>query len=192
MSFEGYFTEHDDILENKLGITDPEEMSALEAEIVPLRMAELLSSPPKGKMDMAYLRKIHRRLFSDLYTMAGKIRTVDMAKGGSAFCYVQFIENEQQRIFSSMPTLFPRGKMMKEDFVRSLAKLSADLNALHPFREGNGRTIRTFLCILAMRHGYHLDFSLADTDQLMIADIAAFRGDLDLLTEVYAQIISCD
>ena len=69
--------------------------------------------------------------------MAGKIRTVDIAKGHSAFCYAQFIESEQQRIFADMKTM---------------------LNALHPFREGNGRAIRVFLSILAMRHGYHLVF----------------------------------
>lgn len=65
MSFEGYFTEREDVLENKLGITDPEDMKALEAEIVPLRMTELLALPPKGKLDRAYLQKIHEQLFSD-------------------------------------------------------------------------------------------------------------------------------
>ena len=85
MSFEGYFTERDEVLENKLGITDPGELHALEAEVVAIRMAELLSSPPKGKMDFVYLKRIHRKLFSDLYQMAGQVRTVDMAKGGSTF-----------------------------------------------------------------------------------------------------------
>lgn len=122
---------------NRLGIADPGKLRELEAEVVAIRMAELLSSPPKGTMDFAYLKRIHRKLFSDLYQMAGRIRTVDMAKGGSAFCYVQFIEPEQQRIFHEMRVAFTGRRLEKQSFVQAMAKLSADLNALHPFREGN-------------------------------------------------------
>ena len=86
--FEGYFTEQDDVLENKLGITDPAELKQVESTIVALRTSEILQKPPRGKMDYAYLKKLHAKLFSDIYAFAGKTRTVDIAKGGSAFCYV--------------------------------------------------------------------------------------------------------
>ncbi len=189
MSFEGYFTEHDDVLENKLGITDPEELKTIESEIVAIRMSEVLAKPPKGELDFQYLKRIHRKLFSDIYTMAGKIRTVDIAKGGSVFCYVRFLDDEQQRIFGTMKTLFSNRDIPKESFVESLSVLSADLNALHPFREGNGRAIRTFLIILCMRHHYHLDFGKAETDRIMNADISAFHGDLTLLKQLYMEIL---
>lgn len=192
MSFEGYFTEHDDVLENKLGITDPDELKEIETEIVAIRMSELLSSPPKGKMDFSYLRKIHLRLFSDIYSMAGKVRTVDMAKGGSVFCYVQFLEDEQQRVFKWVADTFTRRKKPRDEFIEALAKLSAELNALHPFREGNGRAIRTFLILLATRYRYHLNFDLTDTEHIMNADIAAFHGDYEPLIRLYNEILEQD
>ena len=80
--FNGYFTEHDDVLENLLGITDPQELKRVETEVVSLRLAELYAEPPEGKLDYAYLCRIHQRLFGDLYPMAGKTRSVDIAKDG--------------------------------------------------------------------------------------------------------------
>lgn len=189
MSFEGYFTEHDDVLENYLGISDPEEMAKVESEFVPLRMAELLANPPGGELGMPYLCEIHRRLFSDLYPMAGKVRTVDIAKGKSVFCYVQYIDDEQRRIFRAMRQNFAH-PLSQEDFAGQIAMLSADLNALHPFREGNGRAIRTFLTILAQRHNYQLDFSRLEHERLVEADTRAFYGEFQPLIELYERIIT--
>ena len=189
MMFEGYFTEQDDVLENKLGITDPAELKQVESTIVALRTSEILQKPPKGKMDYAYLKRLHAKLFSDIHTFAGQIRTVDIAKGGRGFCYVQFIEDEQQRIFSRTAKEFtPR--MKRDSFIEKLVFLSADLNALHPFREGNGRTTRLFLTLLARRHHFDLDFDAVDSEQMMQADILAFQGNLRSLTELYQKIVT--
>ena len=188
MSFEGYFTGHDDFLENKLGITDAEELRKLEESIVALRMAEIISKPPKGKKDFKYLKSIHRKLFSDIYAFAGKVRTIDIAKGKSAFCYVHNIDSEQDRIFANADAV-PWSKLSKDDFADRLAVLSADLNALHPFREGNGRTLRTYLILFAARYGYHLDFGAVENDALMEADIRAFYGDLNMLKDIYRDIL---
>lgn len=189
MTFEGYFTQQDDFLENKLGITDAEELRKVEESIVALRMAEIISNPPSGKKDFKYLRSVHRKLFSDLYAFAGKVRTIDIAKGKSAFCYAQNIDGEQLRIFENVDSV-PWNKLSKDDFADKLAVLSADLNALHPFREGNGRALRTYLILFAARYGYHLDFGAIDNEMLMNADIRAFYGDLDLLKEIYKDIIT--
>ena len=189
MSFEGYFTQQDDVLKNKLGITDPEVLREVEETIVSLRMAEIISQPPRWQRDFKYLKAIHRKLFSDIYTFAGKVRTVDIAKGKSAFCYVQNIDSEQQRIFANMNQI-AWSKLTKDDFADKLAVFSADLNALHPFREGNGRALRTYLILFAARYGYYLDFSAIENEILMEADIRAFYGDLDMLKEVYKDIIT--
>ena len=189
MSFEGYFTLQEDVLKNNLGITDPEVLREVEETIVSLRMAEIISQPPRWQRDFKYLKAIHRKLFSDIYTFAGKVRTVDIAKGKSAFCYVQNIDGEQQRIFANMNQIV-WNKLTKDDFADKLAVFSADLNALHPFREGNGRALRTYLILFAARYGYHLDFSAIENEVLMEADIRAFYGDLDMLKEVYKDIIT--
>lgn len=189
MIFEGYFTQQDDVLENKLGITDSEELRRAEERIVPIRMAEITSKPPKGKKDFKYLKSIHRKLFYDIYSFAGKVRTMDIAKGKSAFCYVQNIDSEQQRIFLNVSSI-PWNRLSRDDFVDNLTILSADLNALHPFREGNGRALRTYLILLAGQYGYHLDFGAVENEALMEADIRAFYGDLDMLKNIYSDIIS--
>ena len=187
--FTGYFTQQDSVLENKLGILDPEEMKRIEAEIVPLRITEFIADPPEGEMDYAYLCMVHERIFGDLYPMAGKTREVDIAKGSSAFCYVQFIGDEQKRIFRQMHRRFSQTPLDRSEFVRHMAWLGAELNALHPFREGNGRAIRTFMVVLALRSGYHLDYSAVSEELRMNADIAAFSGNMRALEQVYDEMI---
>ena len=189
MTFDGYFTEHDSFLENYFGIIDPDELAQMESEIVPLRIAEILKNPPDGDLDFKYLCGVYRFLFSDIYLMAGRVRTVDIAKGNSAFCYAQFIDSEQKRIFEKADKAFSNDNLSKNEFVARLTELSSDLNALHPFREGNGRTIRTFLSIVCMRHGYNMNFGSVNTETLLSADVAAFYGNLDLLRELYSTII---
>ena len=188
MMFDGYFTQQDDVLENKLGITDPDQLKQAEAAIVAVRAIEILQDPPTGEMDYSYLKRIHYKLFADIYHFAGLTRTVDIAKGGSAFCYVQFLEDEQRRIFAGVRRDFS-AKMEKTAFVSRLAELSADLNALHPFREGNGRTLRLYYTLLAQRFGFTIAYDEVEPEKMMLADIQAFHGDFALLTEVYEAIV---
>ena len=79
--------------------------------------------------------------------------------------------------------------MGKTAFVTRLAELSADLNALHPFREGNGRTLRLYYTLLAQRFGFTIAYDEVEPEKMMQADIQAFRGDFALLTEVYEAIV---
>jgi len=188
-AFQGYFTQKDEVLENWFGIRDVEEMQRLEAEIVPLRIAELLANPPEGELDYAYLRTIHGHIFGDLYPMAGKTRDVNIAKGESAFCYTPFIEPEQQRIFQQMRRRFVEGFGNKREAAQHLAWLASELNALHPFREGNGRAIRVFMVLAAQRQGYQLDYSLVSDERRMRADIEAFSGRLSSLEQVYEDML---
>ena len=187
-----YFTEYDDILENKLGITDPLLIKQMEEEIVPVRTAEVFSSFHIAEFNFEALKLIHKKLFSDIYQMAGQVRTVDMVKGGSSvpFCYVQFIEQEQQRIFSTLKQDHFYIGLAREEFVHKIAWLASELNALHPFRDGNGRTIRAFLVLLAAHAGYELDYSKVDKDELIEADIVAFRGSIVILETIFRRIIS--
>ena len=79
--------------------------------------------------------------------------------------------------------------MSREKFIARLVIFAADLNALHPFREGNGRTIRLFLTLLARRCGFDLAYDAIHSEEMMTADILAFQGDFSLLTEMYEQIV---
>ena len=78
----------------------------------------------------------------------------------------------------------------RDTFVFELADFYSDVNYLHPFREGNGRTQRLFFRQLAERFGYHLDFSAVDSELMMLATIHAASGVLDTLLHVFDQIIT--
>lgn len=186
-----YFTSHDDVLENKLGIRDPQSIKQIEEQIVPLRTAEIYSSFHIKVFDFEVLKTIHEKLFSDIYQMAGQVRTVDMAKDGNSvpFCYVQFIEQEQQRIFSALKQDGYYVGLKREEFIHKIAWLASELNALHPFRDGNGRAIRVFLVLLAANAGYELDYSKVDKDELIEADKEAFRGDIKVLERLFGIVL---
>lgn len=77
-----------------------------------------------------------------------------------------------------------------EEFIDCIVDFYCNTNELHPFREGNGRTKRVFLMQLAEYRGFHLDFSLADDDLLMIATIQSANGVYDNLKEIFRKIIS--
>lgn len=186
-----YFTEFDDILENKLGITDPLLIKQMEEEIVPVRTAEVFSSFHIDEFNFEALKTIHKKLFSDIYQMTGQVRTVDMTKGGNRapFCYVQYIEPEQQRIFSALKQDNYYFGLELEEFVPKIAWLASELNALHPFRDGNGRAIRAFLVLLAANVGYEIDYGKVDKDELIEADVKAFGGDMNSIEKIFMQIV---
>lgn len=101
-----------------------------------------------------------------------------MTKGVDTFCNGQFIPNEANRIFSNLEkqNYFKNCKNIDE-LAKNLAELMGDLNALHPFREGNGRTQRIFINQLAKNAGYKLDLRLIDKDKMIDASIKAMDCD---------------
>ena len=96
---------------------------------------------------------------------------------------------EARRIFDELRAKNFLAGLGKNDFAQELAGLAAELNALHPFREGNGRTIRLFLILLAQHAGYVLNFGLARYDEILMADKLAFSGDSRRLVELYGRML---
>ena len=186
-----YFTSFDDVLENKLGISDPGELKQLEEEIVPLRTAEIFSSFASASLNFQTLKRIHRVMFSDLYQMAGKVRCVDMIKGNNQvpFCFTQNIDAEQRRIFAQLKKEHHLSGLSRDEFIKRIAWLAGELNALHPFRDGNGRAIRAFLVLLSQHAGYELDYSRVSKDELIEADAMGFMGDIEAMWNIYARIV---
>lgn len=172
-----YFVDDDSLLLNKLEIKDPIGLNKAEEEIVAARMAELAKNPIAGNLDFSILQAIHDKLFSDIYDFAGKIRTVRIAKGNSVFCYPEFIDEYQKKIFSSLQNQNYLKNLGKDEFVKQFAMLTGELNALHPFREGNGRAMRIFLKQLAENAGWYIAYEDMDGDELLDADIKSFEGD---------------
>ncbi len=187
----GYFVETGDILENKLGISDADELEKAEYNITDDKLAEALVSLHPSVFDFKCLLDLHKFLFEDIYEFAGKVRTVNISKPDSPvpFCYVDFIPSEADRIFGELAKDKYLVGLELPEFSEKLAYYASEINALHPFREGNGRTTRLFLLLMARNAGYLIDYSIASRRAILHADTEAFAGNLQPLRDLYRQIV---
>lgn len=186
-----YFVQSGGILKNKLGINDSAEFKTAEQKIVAEKSATLLNEAPQV-FNFDYLLHVHKILFEDLYDFAGQLRTVNIAKPDATapFANAQFLRPECDRIFGELTAKKYLSGLPHELFVNEITSLAADLNALHPFPEGNGRAIRLFLMLLADHAGYLLDYSLVTAAMIIHADKTAFNGDTEPLFIMYRKIVS--
>ncbi len=166
-------------LKNRIGLTEHELLEAFEVEMTTLRAEESL---PDGRFTPSHYRKIHRHLFQDVYTWAGRYRTIRIGKGGNWFCYPEYIKPQMDRLFRRLQSQSFRNGATGADFVSAAAEFLAELNAIHPFRDGNGRTQLTFMHLLSLRVGLPMSFENIDRDSFLVAMIASFAGNFGPLT----------
>jgi len=156
-SWGAYFYPGTEVLINKPGLRDAKELSDYEYQTTARRIDELKDKPIKGNFDMKHLQAYHKHLFQDVYEWAGKLRTVGMSKGGVDFAYVDFLDSGMKDMHKKLEKdNFLRG-MEKKEFVDKFTGVYTYINAVHPFREGNGRAIRELMKQLAHEAGYRLD-----------------------------------
>jgi cell filamentation protein, protein adenylyltransferase len=148
-----------DCLRNLLGIRDREEFHTAEHEVVRARRLQLDQEFLPGDYDTAHLRAFHQFLFQDVYDWAGRFREGDISKDGQPFCPAGELADRLDRLFARVAARRLFVGMDWEQFIGSFAVLYGDLNAIHPFREGNGRTQRAFLRQLAANAGWTVDWS---------------------------------
>ena len=163
-----------DTLINKLDIREPELLTAFEAEMTSARADEPL---PLGRLSVTHYRKIHHHLFQDVYSWAGRYRSTRISKGGSMFCYPENIASEMQKRFAQLKQKRFLRNLPRRDFVSRAAHFLAELNAIHPFRDGNGRAQLAFMTLLAYRAGHPFDLDALDTEAMIPAMEASFKGD---------------
>lgn len=146
-------------------------------------MVEVASGEPLpvGVLDAAHYRAIHRHLFGGVYAWAGRDREIRVSKGASVFCYPEWIEKELDKAFRKLAATGNLQQLSRLEFAKGAASFLSDVNAVHPFREGNGRTMKSFLALLAEQAGHPIDIRRIKTDPYMKAMIAAFNGDETLL-----------
>jgi len=180
-----------DILINNYDIQQEADLIAKERQITSIRIAELENKEPqKDGYNFKKLCEIHHYIFFDMYAWAGKPRTIDISKGTSLFCRAAFINDAAQDIFSRLKKDNYLQGLEKTQFIDKLADYITDVNVLHPFREGNGRTQRTFFRELALAAGYNLDFEKTDKETAIAADLAAMNGKTDILKSMLQKIVS--
>ena len=190
MPDEKYCYPNSSILKNKLNLRNKNSLFRAEIAITLTRLQELQKQPIKGKFDFHHLCKIHQYIFQDLYEWAGTPRTVTIAKG-SLFCLPQFIQSYAASIYPAYYNDCNHAKDNPKIFVKTLTEHYADLNALHPFREGNGRAQREFARELCMQCGYAFDLRFTTHEQMLNASIESLdKGDNKPLEEIFQKAIN--
>ena len=174
------------VLINKLDLRDQRRLDAFEAEITSQRAAEAI---PHGSFDAPHYLSIHAHLFQDVYSWAGQIRTVRIAKDGSMFCYPEHIDAELTKLFKALSISDYLRNLTAADFAKSSAHFISELNAIHAFREGNGRTQLTFLTLLADHAGHSLNLDRMNPAMMLDAMIRSFDGEETTLKDLIASLL---
>ena len=170
---------------NKFGIKDGTELYKVERELVMYRIAELYHHPIKGAFDLKHLQAIHYYLFQDIYDWAGIIRDCNIAKQETVFCLAEFIPNYAESIFGELAN---DNYYINDDYeikIYKLAKFFSDVNALHPFREGNGRSQRIFIEWLSKISGIEVDLTKINKDEMCEASQYGMMCRYEKLIEIF-------
>jgi cell filamentation protein len=177
------------ILRNLADITDPDDLLFFESGAVAKRIQELYEKPIKIKGADSLL-SIHRHLFQDVYSWAGERRKVEISKAGKQFFPTTHFDNAFRFIDTLISDYKNISKGDKLQTAEKLAEILDNVNYLHPFREGNGRTQREFLRLLASEKGLTLNLNPLDNknvhDQYMQGTI---NSDVKTLTKLILELI---
>ncbi len=164
------------VLRNLADIRDENRLNQFESDHFFARLLELHENPIRGSFDSDHLRHVHRYVFQDVYAWAGEFRSVPIAKGNSFFARPEHIRAELQKLFHQLAgEQYLRGSDSK-GFCQRAAHYLGEINALHPFREGNGRAQREFIRELAVESGYEIAWDLITQDEMFAASVASFHG----------------
>jgi cell filamentation protein len=175
------------VLRNKLGITAPARLDLEERRWATKRACEGI---PTGNFDLPRLCAIHHHLFQDIYTWAGELRTVEIAKGGHQFQFRRFIGTGMADIHRRLiEANFLRG-LTRTAFAKAAGAIMGDVNYVHPFREGNGRTQLYYLEQLAEQARHPLDLRRLDPKRWIEASRAARAGDYAPMISAIARAIT--
>lgn len=159
------------VLKNKLDIRDPVLLRKVEADLSSARQAEIFRTPVVGRFTATHLCNIHRKLLGDVYSFAGHFRREDIAKGPTRFVTYSQIKEKLQRLLGQLQQEKWLENVPFEVFAARSAYYMAELNYIHPFREGNGRAIREFMRLLFLHNGYVVQWDAVDVEALLSAMI---------------------
>jgi cell filamentation protein len=175
------------VLINLPGLQDQESLDHYEIERVGERSLQNL---PEGKFDPKHYRSLHRHLFCDVYTWAGEYRTVVTWKGTSRFAQPGFIPNQMDKTFARLqqPEFLPNSDV--DAFIIEAAEFLGDVNHIHPFREGNGRTQLVFMRLLGQRAGHQFRSESVEADEFLAAMIASYSGEMGALIDELERMLA--
>ena len=174
---------------NYFGIKDRETLKKVDKRISSFRTAELLKDKPDMPFNFDFLKAIHAQLFGDIYPSAGETRRQTMQKH-TEYCQPEFIDRAAGMLFSKLrDENYLRGIDDIDDYINVLAYYMGEMEALHPFMDGNGRATRLFFHTLSLSAGYEIGWGSADPDHFLGANVAALDGDYQALIDVLEEIV---
>jgi cell filamentation protein len=178
------------VLRNLANISDFDTLLLIESGAVTKRIAELQTNPIKIKKS-ATLLDIHKHLFQDIYSWAGEMRTVEISKGGKPFFPLSRFHNAFMFIDTLIADYRKIDKREKKQLAQKLAEILDNVNYLHPFREGNGRTQREFLRLLATEKGLSLNLNPPDNVDIYNRYMSGtINGNVEQLAELIFEIVT--
>lgn len=176
------------VMRNLLGIADAGHLEAVERELSTAALYRIRQAPIRGAYDPAHLRAFHRAIFGDVYRWAGDFRTVAMART-AMFALPQHIEPYLGQLLAELAAERHLRELPFRPFVERLAHYLAGVNAVHPFRDGNGRAQRAFFGQLARDAGWRLRWDRMEPDENVAASAASMRGDERPLATMLAGLV---
>ena len=176
------------ILKNKLNIKDFELLKKAEEEITAVKQLELLQNPIRGNFTKTHLLSIHKFIFEDIYPFAGKMRKEQISKADTMFYPPNLIDRELNKVFAQIKDKNMLKEKDEDKIFDNLAYVMAELNIIHPFREGNGRTIREFIRLMAKKSGHDLNWGNATKTEILEASILSV-DDYTVLIDVLRKCI---
>lgn len=174
------------VLKNIPDIRDADALKEFEAAMTAQRADEPF---PAGRLSVRHYLRIHRHLFQDVYRWAGRVRTVRISRDESIFCYPEYIQTQLRTIFGWLRNQEFLRERTGGAFASGAAHFFAELNAIHPFRDGNGRTQLSFAALLAAQAEHPLVLRRLAPRSFLDAVITSFHGDERLLTEQFERLI---
>ncbi|MBA2734271.1 MAG: Fic family protein [Acidobacteria bacterium] len=171
------------VLINLEDIRDPEELLERETELQLAAYEAIFSSFDESLTpDLPFFYYLHHLMFSPLFVWAGRARTVGIAKGGTPFCPPQNIDSMMNALFAELKQERWLEGLDLDSFIERAAYYICEINAVHPFREGNGRAIRFYMDVLSARtRGDIFDWTKSSTDEYLQACIAGFQQNYTLM-----------
>lgn len=191
-AWRAYFWPGTEVLRNKLDLRDGVQLAEAEALLTRARMEQGVPITP---ITPAGFCAIHRHVFQDLYHWAGKYRKANMRRpdNGAFFCKVEFIAQNMELACERLRALTSDDDSSAQAFAAAIVAPLADLNAIHPFREGNGRVLRIFITQLSERHGMTFDQTKIDASRWNAASRDSFMtGNTETLQEVLSDGLSAE
>jgi cell filamentation protein len=165
------------VLRNLRDIRDAGILNEFEAEATSRRLLQLEQKPLSGAFDSRHLQAIHYCIFRDVYEWAGEFRTVNISKGGDTFAFYEHIASSLAGALAGLRRESNLQGADAELFARRGAYYLGEINAIHPFREGNGRAQREFVRQLGIPNGLLLDWKRVSREQMIEASRRSLRVD---------------